>query len=313
MIASLESLNILQSQASKTEEERARNIEIIAGAQEALDTISKKGNVTLEERRSLLQEQINFLNQYRDLPGIEAIFVELAAKRNALTIAGNMGDREKVKNAKELSQEVDVLSGTYRSMDSVTGGLANTQMELVDSLHLEAEAASELIPIYEAVGDALIETSSDMAFAFGAALASGASFGEAMKELAKSAAATTLRVLGERATAEAAVLWAAALVPGGQAGIPGAVAMTAAAAGAFTAAGAVSAFGNGGDFETNGPQLIMVGEKGKERVRIDPQSDSRSSGGDGGIIINISGVVNEDLAVEIGEQINAARGRGIAV
>jgi hypothetical protein len=43
---------------------------------------------------------------------------------------------------------------------------------------------------------------------------------------------------------------------------------------------AVQGFGNGGDFTTNGPEMIMVGESGKERVRIDPQPDSRGSGGD---------------------------------
>lgn len=38
------------------------------------------------------------------------------------------------------------------------------------------------------------------------------------------------------------------------------------------------AFANGADFTTNGPQTIVVGEKGRERVRIDPQPDSRSDG-----------------------------------
>jgi hypothetical protein len=42
----------------------------------------------------------------------------------------------------------------------------------------------------------------------------------------------------------------------------------------------VPAFASGGDFTTNGPQMIMVGDNpgGRERVRIDPQNDNRGSG-----------------------------------
>jgi hypothetical protein len=47
----------------------------------------------------------------------------------------------------------------------------------------------------------------------------------------------------------------------------------------------IPAFAAGGDFTTSGPQMIMVGEKGRERVRIDPQPDSRTDG----VIINING------------------------
>ncbi len=40
----------------------------------------------------------------------------------------------------------------------------------------------------------------------------------------------------------------------------------------------IPAFAKGGDFMATSPQMIMVGEKGRERVRIDPQPDSRRDG-----------------------------------
>jgi hypothetical protein len=188
--------------------------------------------------------------------------------------------------------------------------LETQKQEVLAELHqLEVERQADIREeleqtqaAYEQMAEAVILSAGSMFEAFGAALAAGESFNDAAKEFAKSAAVTVLRTLGEKAAAEAAVLWAKSLTPvTGSAYIPAAAGMTAASAGAFASAGAVSAFANGGDFMTNGPQLIMVGDNagGRERVRIDPQPDSRSSSG--GVVIqtgDIYGAGGKDEFIE---------------
>jgi flagellar biosynthesis regulator FlaF len=67
------------------------------------------------------------------------------------------------------------------------------------------------------------------------------------------------------------------------------------------------AFANGADFTTNGPQTIVVGEKGRERVRIDPQPDSRI---DGMTIIMNGNVYGPGGAEEFADYIVKAINRG---
>lgn len=52
-------------------------------------------------------------------------------------------------------------------------------------------------------------------------------------------------------------------------------------------------FAKGGDFMTNGPQLIMVGDNpgGRERVQITPQSSPNINGPQGNVTININGPI----------------------
>jgi hypothetical protein len=78
------------------------------------------------------------------------------------------------------------------------------------------------------------------------------------------------------------------------------------------AAQPIPAYATGGDFMTNGPQMIMVGDNpgGRERVRIDPQPDNR--GGNANITVNISGVVGDREAVAswVAEGIRRGQARG---
>ena len=56
---------------------------------------------------------------------------------------------------------------------------------------------------------------------------------------------------------------------------------------------ALAKFAGGGDFVTQGPQIIMVGDNpgGKERVRVDPIGSPNLGGSGGGIVNNFYGPV----------------------
>ena len=81
---------------------------------------------------------------------------------------------------------------------------------------------------------------------------------------------------------------------------------------------AISSFAQGGDFVTNGAQLIMVGDNpgGKERVQVTPLSSpsARQSSG-GGITVNISGGIVQDDYVrnELIPALNKATGTGTKI
>ena len=91
------------------------------------------------------------------------------------------------------------------------------------------------------------------------------------------------------------------------AGWGGPIAGSIAAAIAFTATSALAAkveeFATGGDFVTNGPQLIMVGDNpsGRERVQVTPLSSPNINGPkSSNIVVNISGnVMSEDYTEDV--------------
>lgn len=82
---------------------------------------------------------------------------------------------------------------------------------------------------------------------------------------------------------------------------------------------AISSFAQGGDFVTNGAQLIMVGDNpgGKERVQVTPLSSpsARQSSGGGGVTVNISGGIVQDDYVrnELIPALNRATGTGTKI
>ena len=79
---------------------------------------------------------------------------------------------------------------------------------------------------------------------------------------------------------------------------------------------AISSFAQGGDFVTNGAQLIMVGDNpgGKERVQVTPLSSpsARQSSAGAGVTVNITGgVVDQDYVTnELIPALNKATGTG---
>lgn len=304
--AATEGLILLQDQVSLSEQERARNAEIIARSQEALNRVNEKGNMSLEERRDYLQGEIEYLAQYRTLPGVQATLNTLVAKRNALDIAGATGVKSLADETGKAIEATEGLSTEYRTMDSVVGGLGDTTANLVDSVVMLAQEMEKLPPIGEQVRDALVNASASIGESFGQALAEGASFAEASKELLKDAAATTLRVIAAEATARALLAYGTGNVGQG-------VALTAAAVSAGAAAGAIASFANGGSHSGG---LRIVGENGPELEATGPsriynarQTERMLSGGN--VVLNFTGAFTEELAVDFQRKIESAQRRGL--
>jgi len=154
-------------------------------------------------------------------------------------------------------------------------------------------------PVFESIGAALVTQ------------------GDAWKNVGKAgvlAIAAIVKSLGDQLGAMAAAKLAEAIAdsldPFSSWAAPGqyaaAAELGAGAAAAYIASGAISAWANslakGGDFVTNGPQLLMVGDNpsGREHVRVEPL-DSSGGGYGGGMTVQI-GTVNSDVDLEKGMQ-----------
>lgn len=117
-----------------------------------------------------------------------------------------------------------------------------------------------------------------------------------LKEMAKTGFSIVLRAIGEVLMAEAAAATFAFQFGRAAAAFAGGLA-------AIMASNAIKSLAKGGDFVTNGPQLLLVGDNpsGREHVRVDPL------GSDGGraIIVNVYGSVQteKDLAQTIAREI----------
>ena len=97
---------------------------------------------------------------------------------------------------------------------------------------------------------------------------------------------------------------AAAVANGAAWATPAALASTATFGGAAVAGGAalaatvaeanlLAAFADGGDFVTNGPQLMMVGEAGREHVSVTPLEGPNINGPQGGATFNFYGNITD--------------------
>lgn len=159
--------------------------------------------------------------------------------------------------------------------------------------------------VMQSTVDALIRGYGHAFEIFGAGFVEGQLALEDMKEAAKSVAISILRALGQEYAIRAAV----ALIPGLTFNPAAASGFAAASAAAYTAAGVVSAFGEGGSFYADQPQLIMVGDK-PEMVRIEPVQHAVPPGTGAGTNITIVGDVYgyEDFAQRV-EQAKERAGR----
>lgn len=75
------------------------------------------------------------------------------------------------------------------------------------------------------------------------------------------------------------------------------------------------AFEKGGSFVTSGPQMIMVGDgqSPRERVTVEPLTGPYArGGGQRPIVVNVNGIISEDIAIKIKRAISRAEDRGAA-
>lgn len=137
-------------------------------------------------------------------------------------------------------------------------------------------SVNEMLPVIEAFGNT-----------FGNVLAETGNGFEALKEAGKEAIAVFLESLAKQAFAQAAIEFALLNIPMG-------IALTAAGAGAITAAGAVRAFESGGKITTTGEELIRVGDNTSrtETVQVTP-----SGGGNMQDDVPVKVVINLDKKV----------------
>lgn len=165
------------------------------------------------------------------------------------------------------------------------------QAEVTKLIDEETQALKDQEEEFKAIGSTISTFTKGPLEALGEALVLG---GDAWTELGKAgiiSIANVVSALGDQAVIQAAVAYASGNIGVGSA-------FAAAAVAAYIASGAIKAsadtFAEGGDFVTQGPEAIIVGDNpgGRERVTVEPLSSSNIKGpsGEGArIIINLDG------------------------
>jgi len=117
-----------------------------------------------------------------------------------------------------------------------------------------------------------------------------------LKEMAKQGFSAVLRAIGEQLMAMSATFFLTMQYAKAAVALAGGLA-------AIMASNTIKSLAKGGDFVTNGPQLLLVGDNpsGREHVRVDPLG----GGSDRAIIVNVYGSVQteKDLAQTIAREI----------
>jgi len=150
--------------------------------------------------------------------------------------------------------------------DAIDKSKGKTQEQIL----LEQQLKNVALDAYKSLGNAL-----------GEALINGEEGWEAFADAGKAAIASVLEAFAAQWAIEAVAAYAAGNIPSG-------VGYTAASVAGYAGAGAIRAMANGGEFDTTGPTMMMVGEAGREHVSVSPAS----RGGSGGATVinyNIAG------------------------
>lgn len=213
-----------------------------------------------EEENVALQKYVDILaptnTKLQDLNVTKSESIELTSRLKEKT--------------EDLTQEFDDLGYMIgQAMDSATG----STFEFNDALTEAEEKAVSLATAVSSTVGPVFES-------FGAALAGQKDGWADFADAAKSAIASVVRSLADQAVIQSAISYASLNPVAG-------TAYAAAAVAGYTAAGAIEAYATGGDFVTDGPQLIMVGDNpgGQERVQVTPTSSANINGPKGGKIV----------------------------
>ena len=273
---------------------------LVSNIKEKNDILSKTPEITEKNSTAIVKAGEDYLSvQEKEKAGIIAV-----DDAEILALEGHL-------NRAKAKLDLDLSNNTI-TVDAYLEGIAVIEEASLTAEEKEAKAAEELKLFYE---DLAKNGLGAFASAFKMVSEEGVKGWDVFKQAGKDAISAVLNSLAQVAITQAGIEAAAGvaalagvltapLAPGHFAAAAG---YTTAAAAAYAASGAVQAFGNGGDFIAKEPQLIMVGDGGAEHVRIDPQSDSRSSSG--GISIVMSGDVygvggKEEFIQEIIDGIN---------
>lgn len=204
-------------------------------------------------------------------------FQEIITGWGKLSDEGQEASEDTANAAVESSQVIRLANGqmlnealnNYNSQQVAYRSLTDAQIEEInrlaeaageaadEQLRLNKEVAEATIASYEEIGSVVLPVFE----AIGTAIGEGTSVWEAFKDAGLDAIAAIVKGFGEQWL----VLSAAAFVPGPTFNPAAGVGYAAAAAAAFVAAGAISAFEDGGRAT---PGMALVGEAGPELVQF---------------------------------------------
>jgi hypothetical protein len=163
---------------------------------------------------------------------------------------------------KAVTDATDTLAASTANLWQVWDEGANTI--LVPSMDKNEDAIKRM----EEQVLASYEVMAPVFSSLGQAIAEGGDGWDAFAEAAKDAVATALQALAKMWATQAAAM----LVPGFTFNPVGAAGLFGMSAAALIASGVVKSLAHGGEFTTNGPEMIRVGDNtsGRERVRVTP-------------------------------------------
>jgi len=293
-IANTQNLIIANSRLLSSEEaialEKARTAEEPSGGKgtentDALDNLINAYEKTEQGARDALIAQIAYFETFKDGPMAKAVLADLRAELDGLSGGAGEAKLDTEEIMAELQSRGERRIELQRQHEIM---LAKMEQERIDAGVAAEEQAAEY---KKQVMDSLVSNmqsvmgsiSSIVSNSYQARIDSAEGNEEKQKELMREQAEAEKKW----AIFQAVVNTAAAVTKALSAAPPP---YNLALAGLSLAAGTaqiaaiqsapVPAFASGGDFTTNGPQMIMVGDNpgGRERVRIDPQNDNRGSG-----------------------------------
>lgn len=287
--------------------ELGKNLSIYTDNLEAVkeldDPDRKREELDLLEQQ--LELDIGMLEQEEKFPvtaeARKALLNEiLTLKRKIAYETGQAGALEKelqfhTKNTKEETK--DAADETKRAADETS----RWDRYLKDLKEDAGDVGSEMVTMADAAMDAwggLFES-------LGEGIVNWEDGVEGLKDTFKNLFIAILKSFGEQYAVQAA----AALIPGLTFNPAAAAGYAAVSAGAYAAAGMVSAFGDGGSFYADEPQMIMVGDK-PEYVNIEPVDHVAPPGGmsGGGDTYNFYGDLYgyDDFAEKVEQSTNRA-------
>lgn len=262
-------IELLQAQIDKWAELRE-----VTGAQELINILIEKRNILLRESAGLLDEELTA----EQLAADERLSIRLMEEEALKDRAKRMQVIEDDRRASELDKEKKLADLILQTREELLSSLLSTALSF----------ASSFDTIFDNLASAQIERLEEEGGSEEDLAALRKKLAQENAEREKAIALVNIAIN----TASAIVKGFAELGP-----IGGAISAVALTALGITQAVAVAtqptAFAKGGDFMTNGPQTILVGDNpgGRERVQITPESSANINGPNGGgqIMVNIVG------------------------
>jgi len=190
---------------------------------------------------------------------------------------GGKGDDTAIAGAASQTEKMLEL---FRDMESAIEAPMTAIEVLASDTERAADAAAELAGEMAEWAPIASSFHKEMSTALGVLAAQGQAGWEAFETAAKSALSAVLEGLGQQFAVKAMGEFAAFLAnPLTNApNLASSIAWGAASTAAYVAAGAIKSLAKGGEFDTKGPQLLMVGDNpgGVEHVRVTPSGMGQS-------------------------------------